>query len=214
MTRSRIRSRSNSAIADRTWNSSRPAGVVVSTACDEIDAQCLELLPQRYEVVDAPGEAVEFHADHHVDFVGPGGGEERVERMAALLDSSEAGNTHRRGAEGAFAAPPRPLSAGSGAEQQRPGRKPGAPSQVAPTLSGPEPLGSSRSSSVETAPPGRREPSPGRAGLEPDAGCRVLPRARRGGHSSHYVAAPCTVTTRKYAPRLAGIGSNPLPSTT
>lgn len=52
---------------------------------DEIDAERLELLRQRDQMVGAAGQAVELGADHYVNFAGPGGAKEGVESRASLL---------------------------------------------------------------------------------------------------------------------------------
>jgi hypothetical protein len=79
-------------MAARTWNSSRPAGVVVFDRLIEhhqINPERLKLPSEGYEMVRAPGETVELHACDHVNLPCPGGSQQHVKGWAALLRSRD-----------------------------------------------------------------------------------------------------------------------------
>jgi len=54
---------------------SRRGGVDLLIEHDQIDTQSFELPHQSDQVVDAPGQSVEFHTGHDIDLAGPDCGE-------------------------------------------------------------------------------------------------------------------------------------------
>ena len=87
-TRSRMRSRSNSAIAPRMCIWSLPAGVVASMPSPRLtnaDAERLQLVEQRDQVLEVAPEPIESPAHQHVEPAPLGIGQELIERRATIL---------------------------------------------------------------------------------------------------------------------------------
>jgi hypothetical protein len=92
-TRSRMRSRSNSAMAASTWNRSRPLGVVVSIAWSSTTKstpRSLEVRRQRHQVPRRARQTVQADAHDAVHLPGPHSGEQRVKRRPTILGARDA----------------------------------------------------------------------------------------------------------------------------
>ena len=57
---------------------------------NEVDAECLELPPQGYEVMKAPGEAVELRDHDHAHLAATTGREERIKGWPPFLGAADA----------------------------------------------------------------------------------------------------------------------------